>query len=187
MAKILVHEFVSLDGTNDEPTWTFDYGFHPDMGKRIGDLTNRSKGILLGRNTFEMFAQSWPQRTAEDDPGAPFFNDTTKYVVSGTLQDPESIWRNSKGIGAYDAQGIRNLKEETEGELFTSGSTRLVQGMLDDNLVDELHLCVYPLTRPDGKRLFALHGPSRRFELATSESYDNGVTYLAFHRQEGVS
>src|ERR671914_484172 len=68
---------MSLDGVIDAPTWTFDYGFHPRMGEAIGAVTERSRGILLGRTTFEMFEPAWSKRTVEDDPGAPFFNDTT--------------------------------------------------------------------------------------------------------------
>ena len=94
MGAIHVHEFMSLDGVVDAPTWTFDYGFDPKMGEAIAAFSARSKGILLGRTTYEMFEPAWSTRTAEDDPGAPFFNDTTKYVVSGTLTDP--TWRNSE-------------------------------------------------------------------------------------------
>ena len=97
MGEIHVHEFMSLDGVIDAPTWTFDYGFHPKMGEAIGAVTGRSRGILLGRTTYEMFEPAWSTRTVEDDPGAPFFNDTTKYVVSGTLTS--GTWRNSKIVG----------------------------------------------------------------------------------------
>ena len=85
MGELHVHEFISLDGVIDAPTWTFEYGFDPKMGEAIGALTERCRGILLGRTTYEMFEPAWSTRTVEDDPGAPFFNDTTKYVVSGTL------------------------------------------------------------------------------------------------------
>ena len=88
---------MSLDGVIDAPTWTFDYGFDPKMGEAIGAVTERSGGILLGRVTYEMFEPAWSTRTAEDDPGAPFFNDTTKYVVSGTLET--ATWRNSRSSG----------------------------------------------------------------------------------------
>ena len=87
MGAISVHEFISLDGVIDAPTWTFDYGFDPKMGEAIGAVTARCRGILLGRTTYQMFEPAWSTRTAEDDPGAPFFNDTTKYVVSSTLTD----------------------------------------------------------------------------------------------------
>src|SRR3954462_13926194 len=120
---------MSLDGVVDAPTWTFDYGFDPKMGEAIGALTERSGGILLGRPTYEMFEPAWSTRTAEDDPGAPFFNDTTKYVVSGTLSDP--TWRNSTVIGPYDADRIRQLKDEV-GNLYVSGGITLVRAMLDE-------------------------------------------------------
>ena len=88
MGTIAVHEFISADGVFENPAWTFDYGFDPKMGETIGAITGDAKAILLGRNTFEMFAIGWSGRTVEDDPGAPFFNDTTKYVV-GT-QEPDT-------------------------------------------------------------------------------------------------
>jgi dihydrofolate reductase len=172
---------MSLDGVIDAPTWTFDYGFHPKMAEAIGAVTERSRGILLGRTTYEMFEPAWSTRTVEEDPGAPFFNDTTKYVVSGTLTAP--TWRNSKIIGPYDADAIRNLKSEVEGDLYVSGSGTLVRAMLADGLVDELHLFVYPLTRGAGPRLFPEEAPAGKLSLATSESYDNGVVYLAYRPQ----
>src|SRR5215212_10916899 len=138
MAAINVHEFVTLDGVVDAPTWTFDYGFVPELERTLASVTSRSKGILLGRATYEMFEPAWSTRTVEDDPGAPFFNDTTKYVVSGTLTEP--TWRNSQVVGPYDPATIRRLKEELDGDLYVSGSARLVRAMLADGLVDELDL-----------------------------------------------
>src|SRR5919109_399231 len=91
---------MTLDGVIDAPTWTFDYGFDPKMGEAIGAVTARSRGILLGRTTYEMFEPAWSTRTVEHDAGAPFFNDTTKYVVSGTLE--AATWRNSEIVGPYD-------------------------------------------------------------------------------------
>src|SRR5881398_214138 len=125
---------MSLDGVIDAPTWTFDYGFDPKMGEAIAAVTERCRGILLGRTTYEMFEPAWSTRTVEDDPGAPFFNDTTKYVVSGTLSEP--TWRNTEVIGAYDAGRIRALADEV-GDLYVSGSIRLVRALLADGLVGE--------------------------------------------------
>jgi dihydrofolate reductase len=181
MGAIHVHEFMSLDGVIDAPTWTFDYGFHPKMGEAIGAVTERSCGILLGRTTYEMFEPAWSKRTVEDDPGAPFFNDTTKYVVSATLT--EGTWRNSEIIGPYDPDVIRRLKDEIDGDLYVSGSGMLVRAMLADGLVDELHLFVYPLTRGTGPRLFPEDAAPATFSLAASESYENGVVYLAYRPQ----
>jgi dihydrofolate reductase len=175
---IHVHEFMSLDGVIDAPTWTFDYGFDPQMGEAIGAVTERSRGILLGRTTYEMFEPAWSTRTVEDDPGAPFFNDTTKYVVSGTLTT--ATWRNSKIIGPYDPDAIRSLKEEVDGDLYVSGSVTLVRAMLADGLVDELDLFVYPLTRGSGPRLFPEDAAPGNFSLAACESYANGVVHLAY-------
>ena len=184
MGAIHVHEFMSLDGVIEEPTWTFDYGFHPKMGEAIGAVTERSQGILLGRATFEMFAPAWSTRTVEDDPGAPFFNDTTKYVVSSTLADPEATWRNSKVVGPYDPDAIRSLKDEVDGDLYVSGSATLVRAMLADGLVDELHLFVYPLTLGSGLRLFPDGGTPHKMSLASTDLYDNGVVYLNYRPQE---
>jgi dihydrofolate reductase len=172
---------MSLDGVIDAPTWTFDYGFDPRMGDALGAVTSRCQGILLGRTTYEMFEPAWSTRTVEEDPGAPFFNDTTKYVVSGTLTT--GTWRNSKIIGPYDPDVIRGLKDQVDGDIYISGSGTLVRAMLADGLVDELHLCVYPLTRGAGPRLFAPEAAPGKLSLAASESYDNGVLYLAYRTQ----
>jgi dihydrofolate reductase len=181
MGAIHVHEFMSLDGVVDAPTWTFDYGFDARMGEVLAAVTGRSRGILLGRTTFEMFEPAWSTRTVEDDPGAPFFNDTTKYVVSGTLTDP--TWRNSEVIGAYDPDAIRRLKDEVDGDLYVSGSVTLVRAMLADGLVDALHLFVYPLTLGSGTRLFTEDTAPHKFALAASDSYENGVVYLSYGPQ----
>jgi dihydrofolate reductase len=178
VGEVHVHEFMSLDGVIDAPTWTFDYGFDPQMGEVLGAVTGRCRGILLGRRTYEMFEPAWSTRTVEDDPGAPFFNDTTKYVVSGTLTD--ATWRNSEVIGAYDPDAIRRLKGEVDGDLYVSGSITLVRAMLADGLVDELHLFVYPLTRGSGPRLFPEGAAPGKFSLAAGDSYENGVVYTAY-------
>ena len=180
MGSIHVHELISLDGVIDTPTWTFDYGFLPEMGTAIGAVTARSRGILLGRTTYEMFEPAWSKRTAADDPGAPFFNDTTKYVVSGTLT--EATWKNSEIIGAYDPDRIRSLKDDV-GDLYVSGSGTLVRAMLADGLVDELHLFLYPLTRGPGPRLFTEEAQARKLALAACEPYKNGVVYLNYRPQ----
>jgi dihydrofolate reductase len=172
---------MSLDGVIDTPTWTAEFGFDPKMGEAIGAVTSRSKAILLGRTTYEMFEPSWSTRTVEDDPGAPFFNDTMKYVVSGTLSD--TTWRNSKAIGAYDPDRIRALKDEVDGDLYVSGSGTLVRALLADGLIDGLHLFVYPVTRGAGPRLFTEDASPRGFTREASAAYDNGVVYLHYRPQ----
>ena len=177
MGAIHVHEFMSLDGVIDAPTWTFEYGFDPKMGEAIAAVTAKCRGILLGRTTYEMFEPAWSKRTVEDDPGAPFFNDTMKYVVSGTLTT--TTWQNSELLGPYDAERIRSLKDDV-GDLYVSGSGTLVRAMLADGLVDELHLFVYPLTLGSGPRLFVDGAPPAKVSLLACESYSNGVVHLAY-------
>jgi dihydrofolate reductase len=181
MGEVHVHEFMSFDGVIDAPTWTFDYGFDPKMGEAIGPLTSRCRAILLGRTTYQMFEPAWSTRTVDDDPGAPFFNDTTKYVVSSTLTTP--TWRNSQILGPYDPGAIRRLKDDVEGYIYVSGSGTLVRGMLADGLIDELHLFVYPVTQGSGPRLFPDGATPTKLSLAACEHYDNGVVYLAYRPQ----
>ena len=176
MGAIRVHEFISLDSVIDTPSWTFDFGFDPGMGVAIGRVTTASDGILLGRTTYQMFEPAWSKRTAEEDPGAPFFNDTTKYVVSSTLITP--TWRNSEIIGAYDAKRIQQLKEESAKGLYVSGSGTLVRALIADGLVDELHLFVYPVTRSAGPHLFDETLEPATWNRAGADLYDNGVVYL---------
>jgi dihydrofolate reductase len=180
MGNITVHEFMSLDGVVDTPTWTAEYGFDPSMGKDIGDMMASCEALLLGRKTFEMFAQTWPNRGADDDPGAPFFNDSPKYVVSGGAQASVE-WSNSHLLGPYDAAEIRSLKDRTKGNLYVSGSITLVQALLADGLVDELHLLVYPLALGAGRKLFA-EDAQTKLELLHTATYDNGVIHLVYRQ-----
>ena len=185
MGAVHVHEFMSLDGVIDAPVWTAAYGFTPRMGEIIGSFTGSCTAILLGRTTYEMFEPAWSSRTVEDDPGAPFFNDTPKYVVSSTLTDP--TWSNSTAIGGYDADAIRRLKDEVDGPIYMSGSGMLVRAMLADGLVDELHLFVFPLTRGEGPRLFPEDALPQTFARTQVEQYDNGVLYLAYRPESDGS
>jgi dihydrofolate reductase len=176
MASIRAHEFISLDGVFESPTWTAEFGFDPRMGDTIGTLTGDVDRILLGRATYEMFAPAWRDRTAEDDPGAPFFNDTEKLVVGG--QDLVEEWANTTRLGPYDAERIRALKESRAGSIYVSGSGRLVRGLIADGLLDELHLFVYPIALGAGDRLFA--DVRTVLDLEGSDVYDNGVVHLHF-------
>ena len=178
MGTIRVHEFMSLDGVIDTPTWTFDYGFDPRMGQAIGDLMGSCRAILLGRTTYEMFEPAWSKRTAEEDPGAPFMNGTTKYVVSSTLRD--TTWSNSEIVGPYSPEAIRRVKDGVDGGIYVSGSGTLARALIADGLADELHLFMYPVTRGAGPRLFPGDGP-RKWSLTHSQAYDNGVLYLQYH------
>jgi dihydrofolate reductase len=125
-----------------------------------------------------MFEPAWSKRTAEEDPGAPFMNNTTKYVVSSTLRD--ATWSNSEIVGPYSPEAIRRVKEGVDGGIYVSGSGTLVRALIADGLVDELHLFMFPLTLGQGIRLFPGDG-LRKWSLAHSETYDNGVLYLQYH------
>jgi dihydrofolate reductase len=173
MGSIRAHEFISLDGVFESPSWTMEFGFVPAMGDAIGALTGPADGILLGRTTYEMFAPAWRGRTVDDDPGAPFFNDTEKVVVGASPLVEE--WGNTTPFGAYDASRLRELTRDRD--LFVSGSGRLVRGLIADGLLDELHLFVFPIALGAGKRLFADSRTS--FEVAASEVFENGVTHLS--------
>lgn len=177
-AKIIVHEFISADGVFESPVWTFEWPFTPAMADSMGALTEASDTILLGRRTHEMFAPAWRDRTAEDDPGAPFFNDTEKLVVGAN--EPSEEWNNTTRVGAYDADRIRELKQQRDGAIFVSGSGQLVRGMLADGLVDELHLFVYPVALGSGERFWAQADSPLKLSLVASESFDNGVVHLTY-------
>jgi dihydrofolate reductase len=127
-----------------------------------------------------MFEPAWSTRTVEDDPGAPFFNETPKYVVSSTLENP--TWNNSRVVGPYDPAAIQRLKDDV-GDLYVSGSITLVRALLADGLIDGLHLFQYPLTRGEGPRLFPPDAPPTKLALEQSTSYANGVVYLHYRPQ----
>jgi dihydrofolate reductase len=179
VGTIGVHEFITMDGVIEDPAWSFDYPFDPKMGEAINGLMGgTSKAILLGRRTYEGFAPSWSTRTVEEDPGAPFMNETPKYVVSASLQAAD--WKNTTILGPYRADTIRDLKDQVDGGIYVSGSGTLVRALLADGLVDELHLFVYPLVLGAGQRLFPDPGPAAKFALAGSEAYSGGVLYLTY-------
>ncbi|TDE08444.1 dihydrofolate reductase family protein [Jiangella asiatica] len=178
MGSIAVHEFISLDGFFQDPSWTADYGFLPEMGEALGPITDAATAILLGRTTYEMFAPAWSNRTVEDDEGAPFFNDTPKYVVGSTA--PNVDWPPLTRLGSYDPAKIAELKADIDGGIFTSGSGTLVRAMLRDELVDDLHLFVYPIVLGTGKRFWGESADPTRFALKGQQVFDNGVVHLHY-------
>lgn len=182
MGTIAVHEFITLDGVIEDPSWTRDYPFDPRMGEAIGGIMGACKAILLGRRTYEMFAPAWSARTAAEDPGAPFMNDTPKYVVSSTLGSAD--WRNSTILGPYSADAIRRLEAGVEGGIYVSGSGTLVRSLIADRLVDELHLFMFPLALGVGERLFRDRAQAARFALAGCDTYDSGVLHLTYRPAE---
>jgi dihydrofolate reductase len=179
MGRIAVHEFVTLDGVFENPAWTAEFGFPDDLGAAVDALTEASSAILLGRTTFQMFAPAWSSRLPEDDPGAPFFNDSPKYVVSSTL-DSADAWQNSSLLGGYDPAAVADLKQRVDRGSYVSGSGTLVRALLADGLVDELHLFVYPLVLGSGARLFPDGTPRTRLALSGQQAFGNGVLHLTY-------
>jgi dihydrofolate reductase len=188
LGAIKVHEFTTVDGVVDAPMWTAGYGFPEDLSAAIGALTGSASGILLGRTTFEMFAPAWSARTVEDDPGAQFFNDSPKHVVSSTLTDADAdaVWKNSTVVGGYDADRLRALKDGG-GDLYVSGSVTLVRALLADRLVDELHLFVYPVALGTGIRLFPDGAPRTPLTLLGAEPLSNGVVHVTYGPAAGTT
>jgi dihydrofolate reductase len=182
VGSIVVHEFITMDGVIEAPSWTFDYPFDPKMGAAIARIRGSAQAILLGRRTYEQFAPAWSARSADDDPGAPFMNDSPKYVVSGTLESAD--WNNSTIVGPYSPDVVSSLRDRIHGMIYVSGSRMLVRAMLADHLVDELHLFVFPLALGKGDRLFADGGPAAKFSLVDTERYESGVVQMTYRPTE---
>jgi dihydrofolate reductase len=186
MGRIVVTEFASLDGVVEDPGgsedfkhggWTFEYWRGEDGDKFKLDETMNSAALLLGRVTYEGFADAWPSREGEF---ADKFNQMPKYVVSTTLEDPE--WTNSTVISGDVPQAVARLRDEIEGEIVVHGSATLVQTLLDNDLVDELRLMVFPVVLGSGKRLFADADDRKSLRLTDSMTVGDGVAILVYQR-----
>lgn len=183
MGKIVVTEFISIDGVIGDPGgaegtqhggWSFAVSRGADGDEFKLDETLGSAALLLGRKTYEGFAQAWPRMT--DDVGfADKFNTMPKYVVSSTLADPQ--WTNSKVISLDE---VPSVKDQLDGELVVHGSGRLVQALLERDLVDELRLMVYPFVLGDGQRLFGDMPDKLQLRLAGTETVGDGVVVLTY-------
>jgi dihydrofolate reductase len=158
MGKVVVSEFITLDGVVEDPGgaeefdrggWAFDFDRGPEGDKFKLDEAMASEALLLGRVTYEGFAQAWPSRSGEF---ADKFNSMPKYVVSTTLKDPG--WNNSTVIDGDVAEAVAELKREVDGNILVNGSVQLVQTLMEHDLVDEYRLMVFPTILGAGKRLF---------------------------------
>jgi dihydrofolate reductase len=166
--------FISLDGVMEAPeTWHFPY-FDDQMGAVVGELMSDTDATLLGRQTYDEFAGYWPDADP-DDPITGAMNGARKYVVSNTLT--EATWENSSVITGDVAAELTKLKADTR--LGTTGSATLVRWMLEEGLVDELHLLVHPIVVGHGKRLFA-DGATVPLKLVSSTTFDTGVLHLVY-------
>jgi dihydrofolate reductase len=168
--------FISLDGVIEAPeTWHFPY-FNDQMGDVVSEQMSNTDATLLGRHTYDAFASYWP--TADpDDPFTAVMNGARKYVVSNTLT--KATWQNSSVIKGDVAAELTKLKADTR--LGTTGSATLVRSLLEQGLVDELHLLVHPIVVGRGKKLFA-DGATVPLNLVSSTTFDTGVVYLVYAR-----
>ena len=186
MGRIVVTEFISLDGVIEAPGGGEDYkyggwSFEIDRGDEGNqfklDETMSSAALLLGRRTYEGFAAAWPERDGEF---ADKFNTMPKYVVSSTLRDPE--WTNSTVLSADVVDEITKLKKEQDGDIVVHGSARLVQSLIENDLVDELRLMVFPVVLGTGKRLFGETTDKKRLQLSSSTVVGDGVAIQVYTR-----
>jgi len=182
MGQIVATEFISLDGVIEAPGggedykyagWTFEFNRGEEGDQFKLDETRASAALLLGRRTYEGFAAAWPSREGEF---ADLFNSMPKYVVSTTLDNPE--WNNTTVLKSIDA--VRGIKDEVDGDIVVHGSAQLVQSLVENDLVDELRLMVFPVVLGTGKRLFAETSDKKPFQLADTKTVGDGITILTY-------
>ena len=187
-ARIVVTEFVSLDGVMEAPGgeefkypgWSFEFDRGDDGNQFKLEETRQSDALLIGRRTYESFAGAWPQREGEF---ADKFNSMPKFVVSTTLKDPD--WNNTTVLDSGDATAqVRELKEEFDGELQVPGSHRLVQELIESDLVDQINLMVFPTVLGTGKRVFEEKSEKRDMRLKESKVVGDGVLVLIYERAD---
>ena len=184
MGRIVVTEFISLDGVIEDPGgsedfkyggWSFEFNRGDEGDKFKLDETMASDALLLGRTTYEGFASSWPSREGEF---ADKFNNMPKYVVSSTLSDPD--WTNTTVIGSDLATEVPKLRDAHDGDVTVHGSAQLAQALIDQSLVDALHLMVFPVVLGTGKRLWGETADKRAFELSESRTVGDGVAIQVY-------
>ena len=184
MGKIVVTEFVSLDGVIEDPGgaedfkyggWSFEINRGDEGDKFKLDEAFASEALLLGRVTYEGFAAAWPSREGEF---ADKFNTMPKYVVSSTLVEPE--WNNSIVLNGDLVAEVAKLKQQHDRDIVVHGSARLVQSLIEHDLVDELRLMVYPVVLGSGRRLFGETSDKKTLRLADSKVVGDGVTILTY-------
>jgi dihydrofolate reductase len=191
MGKIVVTEFVSLDGVMEDPGgaedfkhggWSFAFSRGEEGDKFKLDEALNSEALLLGRVTYDGFADAWPEREGEF---ADKFNRMPKYVV-GTNANP-ARWTNTTVLEGDPIQAARRLRDEHEGDIVVHGSAQLAQTLLEHDLVDELHLMVFPVALGTGKRLFGETNDKKTLRLVDSRVVGDGVAILIYERAPGTS
>lgn len=175
MSRLVVSEFVTLDGVMHEPMWTLDY-FSDDLGTFKNAELFAADALLLGRVTYEGFAAAWPSRTDEDGY-ADTINAMRKYVVSETLQTAD--WNNSAIIRDHFVEQIKTIKSVPGNDLLVFGSGELLQLLMAHDLVDEYRLQVFPLVVGQGRRVFP-DGHTAKLKLLNNRTMDSGVVILTY-------
>jgi dihydrofolate reductase len=184
MGRIVVTEFVSLDGVMEDPGgaedfrhggWTFEIDRGEEGNKFKLDETMQSTALLLGRVTYEGFAEAWPSREGEF---ADKFNAMPKYVVSSTLRDPS--WSNTTVLDGDVVETVSNLKRKEDGDIVVHGSGQLVQTLVENDLVDRWHLMVFPVVLGAGQRLFGETTAKKPLKLVSTETVGDGVTIAVY-------
>ncbi|MCA1731042.1 MAG: dihydrofolate reductase family protein [Actinobacteria bacterium] len=179
MRKVTAGLFVSLDGVTESPEkWQLPY-FNDEMGEAVGAAMAAADAMLLGRMTYQEFASYWPGVSSEDQPFADHMNNTPKYVVSRTLEEPLE-WNNSTLIKGNVAEEISRLKRQPGKDIGITGSVTLVQTLLQEDLLDELGLIIHPVVVGSGKRLFEDGGVPKELKLVDSKTFSTGVVYLTY-------
>lgn len=177
--KIIASEFVSLDGVMEAPDeWHLPY-FNDEMGEAVGAGMSEADAMLMGRVTYEEWADFFPSQSGDD---ADYMNNVPKFVVSTSLDEVE--WQNSTLINENVTEEIAKLKQQPGGVLSISGSGTLVRSLLRTGLLDELRLMVHPIVVGNGKRLFDESDEQTALELVDSETFDTGVLYLTYQPVE---
>jgi dihydrofolate reductase len=186
MGRIVVTEFISLDGVIEDPGgsegyehggWTFQFNAGPEFETFKFEELQASDAQLFGRVTYDGFAKAWPTMEGTGEFGEKM-NSMPKYVVSTTLENAD--WNNTTII--RDVAEVRDLKKRYERDILVAGSARLVQSLIDQDLVDELRLMVFPILLGTGKRLFGDTSDAKRLQLAETRPLGDGVTILTYRR-----
>jgi dihydrofolate reductase len=179
MRKIVASELVSLDGVMESPEeWAFSYS-NDEMAEANTSGMAVADAMLFGRVTYQEFATYWPYQNSAEQPFTDYLNNTPKYVVSTTLEEPLE-WQNSILINDNVAQEISRLKQQPGKDIGIVGSGTLVRSLLRDGLLDELTLMVPPIILGRGKRLFEEDGDQKALELVDSRTFSTGVLYLTY-------
>ena len=186
MGRIVVTEFVSLDGVMEDPGgsedfkyggWSFEFNRGDDGDQFKLDETVAAEALLLGRVTYEGFADAWPSREGEF---ADKFNQMPKYVVSSTVTDPS--WTNTTVLDGELADEVARVRESADGDVVVHGSAKLVQALIENDLVDELRLMVFPVVLGTGKTLFGETSDKKTLQLRDSKIVGDGVAILVYER-----